>query len=112
MCDWLVHEGLSTNAITYRLRTLSVPTEYNCHWSQSSVVGMLKNQAHTGKTYAFTFRQGTNKRKPEDGWIDIPDAASAIISRELFRVAQNQLRLNDEKPKRNARQECLLRGHL
>lgn len=112
MFNWLVNEGLSTNAITYRLRSLSVPTKYSRYWNRSSVMGILKNRAYTGKAYAFTFHQGTNKRKPKDEWIEIPDATPAIVPEELFDAAQNQLRSNYEKSRRNTKQEYLLRGHL
>jgi site-specific DNA recombinase len=69
----------------------------------------LRNPAYTGKTYAFTFYQGTNKRKPPDEWIEIPDATPAIISEELFAAAQAQLKLNYEKSQRNTKQQYLLR---
>jgi site-specific DNA recombinase len=75
-------------------------------------MGILKNPAYTGKTYAFTFHQGTNKRKPQSEWIEIPGATPAIISEELFEAAQTQLKLNNEKAKRNTKQQYLLRGHL
>ncbi len=110
--EWLVNEGLSTNAITYRLRELRAPTKYSQHWNRSSVMGMLKNPAYTGKTYAFTFYQGTNRRKPQSEWIEIPDATPAIITEDLFEAAQTQLQLNQEKSKRNTKQQYLLRGHL
>ncbi len=110
--EWLVTEGLSTNAITYRLRELNAPTKFSRYWNRSSVMGILKNPAYKGKTYAFTFLQGTNRRKPQNEWIEIPDATPAIISEELFEAAQTQLKLNNEKAKRNTKQQYLLRGHL
>ena len=110
--EWLVNEGLSTNAITYRLRELRAPTKHSQFWNRSSVMGILKNPAYTGKTYAFTFLQGTNKRKPQSEWIEIPGATPASISEELFEAAQAQLKLNNEKAKRNTKQQYLLRGHL
>ncbi len=112
MYEWLVYEGLSTNAITYRLRALNAPTKRSQYWNRSSVIGILKNPAYTGKTYAFTFYQGTNRRKPQSEWIEITGATPAIISEELFEVAQTQLKLNNEKAKRNTKQQYLLRGHL
>ncbi|MFC1951591.1 recombinase family protein [Chloroflexota bacterium] len=110
--EWLVNEGLSTNAITYRLRDLKAPTKRSQHWNRSSVIQILKNPAYTGKTYAFTFYQSTNRRKPQSEWIEIPSATPAIISEELFEAAQTQLQLNHEKSKRNTKQQYLLRGHL
>ncbi len=110
--QWLVNEGLSTNAITYRLRELKAPTKISQYWRRSSVMQILKNQAYTGITYAFTFHQGTNRRKPQDEWIEIPNATPAIISVELFEAAQAQLKLNFDKSKRNTKQQYLLRGHV
>jgi len=112
MYEWLVYEGLSTNAITYRLRALNAPTKRSQYWNRSSVIEILKNPAYTGKTHAFTFYQGTNQRKPQSEWIEIPGATPAIISEELFEAAQTQLKLNNEKAKRNTKQQYLLRGHL
>ncbi len=110
--EWLVNEGLSANAITYRLRDLKAPTKHSLYWNRSSLMAILKNPAYTGKTYAFTFFQGTNRRKPQNEWIEIPGATPAIISEELFEAAQTQLQLNYEKSKRNTKQQYLLRSHL
>jgi site-specific DNA recombinase len=110
--ELLVNEGLSTNAITYRLRELEAPTKRSQYWHRSSVLGILKNAAYTGKTYAFTFLQSTNRRKPQNEWIEIPGATPAIISEELFEAAQMQLEHNNKKSKRNTKQQYLLRGHL
>jgi len=76
------------------------------------VIEILKNPAYTGKTYAFTFIQGTNRRKPKDEWMEIPDATPAIISGELYEAAQSQLKQNNDKSRRNTKQQYLLRGHL
>lgn len=110
--EGLVNEGLSTNAITYRLRDLKAPTKYSQYWNRSSVMGILKNPAYKGKTYAFTFLQGTNRRKPQSEWIEIPGATPTIITEELFEEAQTQLQSNNKKSKRNTKQQYLLRGHL
>jgi len=112
MFEWLVNEGLSTDAITYRLRSLQAPTKFGRPWCRSSVLGILKNPAYTGKTYAFTFHQGTNRRKPQNEWIEIPGATPAIISEEMFRAAQEQLKLNQERANRNTKRRYLLRSHL
>jgi len=109
---WLVDEGLSTNAITYRLRDLHAPTKRSRYWNRSSVIEIIKNPAYTGRTYAFTFVQGTSRRKPQSEWIEILGATPAIITEELFEAAQTQLQLNHEKSKRNTKQQYLLRGHL
>lgn len=108
----LVNEGLSTNAITYRLRELNAPAKFSQHWNRNSVLGILKNPAYTGKTYAFTFQEGTNRRKPKDEWIEILGATPAIITEEMFQAAQEQLELNFKRSKRNTKRQYLLRSHL
>jgi len=75
-------------------------------------MGILKNLAYTGKTYAFTFYQGTNRRKPQDEWIEIPGATPVIITEEIFQAAQMQLEQNYKSAKRNVKRQYLLRGHL
>ena len=112
MYGWLVNEPLSTTAITYRLRELKAPTKHSRFWNRSSVLEILKNPAYTGRTYAFTFVQGTNRRKPQSEWMEIPGATPAIISEELFEAAQSQLKQNNVKSQRNTKQQYLLRSHL
>ena len=75
-------------------------------------MGILKNPAYIGKTYAFTFLQGTNRRKPQSEWIEIPNATPAIITEEMFQAAQKQLELNYKNAKRNTKRQYLLRGRL
>lgn len=128
MFEWLVRDGLSTTAITHRLRALDVPRPSgNGHWIKSTVQRILRNVAYTGKTYAFTAtyaepryrtKPDTKRRltgriaKPKYEWIEIPDATPAIISQELFDAAQKQLQINRRKAKRNVRREYLLHGHV
>ncbi len=64
--NWLVNEGLSTNAITYRLRAMNAPTKTGKFWSRRSVQAILKNPAYIGKTYAFTTVKGrTQFKRPQ-----------------------------------------------
>ncbi len=128
MFEWLVYHGLSTTAITHRLRELSVPRPSgNGYWIKSTVQGILRNVAYTGKTYAFTAtcsepryrtKPDTKQRltgriaKPKEEWIEIPGATPAIISQELFDAAQKQLQINRKKAKRNIKRKYLLHGHV
>ena len=110
---WLVNEGLSTNAITYRLRACNAPTKFGNIWSRRSVQSIIKNPAYTGKTYAFTTGKGSKRfSRPKEDWIEIPDTTPAIISLELYEAAQRQLKINRDKSPRNCKHEYLLRGHL
>ena len=76
------------------------------------MAGILKNPAYTGKTYAFTFHQGTSSRKPQDEWLEIPGATPAVITNEMFQAAKAQLKLNHDTAQRNTKQQYLLRSHL
>ncbi len=112
MYEWLVNEGLTTTAITYRLRALDAPTKSGKTWARRSVYERLTNIAYTGKTYVFTASDGKVFGKPKEGWIELPGITPAIISKELFESAQKQLKVNYEKSIRNCKREYMLRGHL
>ena len=125
---WLVEESLSTNAITYKLRSLNAPTPSGKgFWIRSTVHKILTNPAYTGRTYAFTQTYGEPKSrvKPNakrkntgrvwrnrDEWIEIPGATPPVISEELFEAAQRQLQRNKGLSPRNVKAEYLLRGHI
>ncbi len=112
--QWLVNDGLSTNAITYRLRALNAPTKSGKIWNRRSVQAILKNPAYTGKTYVFTTAKGGKQfTRPQEDWIEIPDTTPAIISQEMFDAAQRQLKVNQAKASRNnTTHQYLLRGHI
>jgi site-specific DNA recombinase len=112
MYQWLVNEGLSTNAITYRLRALNAPSKSGKIWNRRSVQAILINPAYTGKTYVFTSVNGKQFRKPQEDWINIPNVTPAIISQEMFEAAQKQLQVNRNKTVPTTKHEYLLRGHL
>jgi len=109
---WLVNEGMSTSAITYRLRALSVPTKQGRMWCRAAVLNILKNPAYTGKTYAFTSINGKPFSKKRDEWIEIPDATPPTIAQEMFEAAQKQLETNRKRSARNTKRQYLLRGHV
>ena len=124
---WLL-EGLSTNAITYRLRGLDIPTPSGKgFWLKSTVQHILRNPAYYGRTYAFTCTYTEPKRrmgphtkrrysgivhKPRDEWVEIPGATPAIVSEEVFSAAQERLKQNQRMATRNSKHEYLLHGHI
>jgi len=111
--EWLVYEGLSISAITFRLRAMNAPTKSGKIWSWRSVHSILTNPAYTGKTYVFTTIKNRDRlTRPQSDWIEIPDVTPAIISQELFDAAQKQLEVNHHKTVRTTKHEYLLRGHL
>lgn len=109
---WLTDDGISTTAITNRLRALNIPTKHGGIWLRQTVLGILKNPAYTGKTYAFTTADGKRFRRPQEEWVEIPDVTPPIISQEIFEAAQKQLQLNRQKATRNMKREYLLHGHI
>jgi len=125
--QWLL-EGLSTDAITYRLRELGIPTPSGKgYWIRSTVLKILKNPAYCGKTYAFTCTYGmpthrlklaTQRKntgiiwKPREQWVEIPNATPAIISEETFNAAQEKLAENRRLATRNKKHEYLLGGYI
>ena len=112
MYEWLVNDGLSTDAITYRLRALNAPTKSGKIWSRRSVQQILKNPAYTGKTYVFTTVGGKQFTRPRAEWIEVEGATPAIITPELFDAAQRQLQTNRDKSARHVKRYYLLRGHI
>ena len=112
MYQWLVNDGLSTTGITDRLRALNIPTKRGNVWMRQTILGILKNPAYTGKTYAFAKEGHRRYAKPKEEWIELPGITPAIISQELFEAAQKQLQANKAKATRNMKQEYLLRGHI
>jgi len=109
---WLVNDGMSTTAITYRLITLGVPTKFGRQWCKQAVRLILTNPAYVGKTYAFTTANGKQFNKPQTEWIEIPNVTPPIIEPSLFEAARKQLQLNRQKASRNLKYEYLLRGHM
>jgi len=110
--EWLVNEGISTSAITYRLRSLNAPTKRGGLWSRSAILKILKNPAYTGTTYAFTTVNHKPFSKKRDDWIELPGVTPPLISQEMFDSAQKQLAINRKKSTRNIKRQYLLRGRI
>jgi site-specific DNA recombinase len=112
MYNWLINEGLSTNAIVYRLRALGAPTKSGKIWAKHSVQKILTNPAYTGKFYAFTSIGHKAFTRPETDWIEIKGVTPPIISEETFGAARCQLQANRSKTVPTTKYQYLLRGHL
>ncbi len=112
MYDWLINEGLSTNAIVYRLRALNAPTKSGKIWAKYSVQKILTNPAYTGKFYAFTTKGHKRFSRPQSDWIEIKGVTPTIIPQETFEAAQRQLQINRTRTVPSTKYQYLLRGHL
>jgi len=112
MYNWLINEGLSTNAIVYHLRALNAPTKSGKIWAKNSVQKILTNPAYTGKFYAFTSIGHKAYSRPEIDWIEVKGVTPPIISQEIFEAAQRQLQINRTRTMPSTKYQYLLRGHL
>ena len=107
---WLVEDRLSTKAIAKILQAMPAPTKTGKLWTRQTVLGIIKNPAYIGKTYAF--RKGKSGDKPVTEWIEIPGVTPPIVDETLFEAAQRQLEENRNNSPRNTRRQYLLSGHL
>ncbi|MFC1979446.1 recombinase family protein [Chloroflexota bacterium] len=101
MFHLLVDDGMTTNAISDKLNSLSVPSKYGNQWSRTTVWKVLSNFAYTGKTFYYS-----------DECIEMPNITPPIIEEALFKSAQRQLELNARKASRNVKRDYLLHGHI
>ncbi len=128
--SWFVDEQLSIGAIVRRLAEQGIETRTGkARWDRTTVWGLLKNPAYSGraafgKTEAVprgrVLRQlrgrgaprrakSSQRDRPEEDWIYVP--VPALVSREVFEAAQEQLARNRRLSKRNGRGErYLLQG--
>jgi len=127
----LVHEQKSIGEIVRDLNAQKIPTRRGApRWDRATVWAILQNPAHMGKAAfgktevterrrllrpirgkAVTPRRakGAHRDKPTDQWISID--VPAIVAREVFEAAKEQLARNKQLSKRNARGErYLLQG--
>jgi site-specific DNA recombinase len=134
MYRWLVEEELSTSAIAKRLGECGVPRPKSgdpSGWPQSTVSDMLRNAFYKGVGYYNRnkrvdatqpwMQRGYKDRRPgnltsktlrpEEEWIAVK--VPAIIDPETWDLAQEQLKKNRHRAKRNNKKhEYLLRSLL
>jgi site-specific DNA recombinase len=124
MFQWLVTDGISARQITKRLNQMKIPPRRAARWHQASVRGILTNETYAGTAYynrrrsiepktrrdpAGYPKQEKSSRclRPREEWI--PISVPAIIDRETYERAQEQLRRNQRNSPRNTRYRYLLR---
>ncbi|MBP2649487.1 MAG: Resolvase protein [Firmicutes bacterium] len=116
MYNWLVTEKNGTATICKRLNEMGIPSPRKKKpWIVSAVYRLLTNPIYQGTHVAMRYRYqkvGLNKRvktlRPETEWITIP--VPPIVKPTLWQNAQNQLKENKSKSKRNLKHEQLLSG--
>jgi len=126
-----LEDGLSINAIARWLNDHQVPTRKRISlWERSTIWAMLRNPAYQGtacfgKTRTverkkitrplrqrggFSPRCSSSQECPREEWIEIP--VPAIISKDLFQLAQERLEHNKKYSLRRTIEPTLSQGML
>jgi len=129
--DWYTRTGLSIGAITRELNQRQIPTRSgNGRWERSTVWGILRNPAYSGRACFGKTERGERQRitrrvrqrgcppprqsasqdRPRQEWIEIP--VPALISEETFALAQEQLQKNRQFASRRSIRPTLLQSLL
>jgi len=124
-------QGLSINAIAHSLNQQRIPTRTkNTRWERSTIWGMLRNPAYQGKAcYGKTElrprqritrplrqrnrlpnRNSANHERPRAEWIEV--MVPALVSEQVFALAQEQLEKNKQYSPRRTKKPTLLQGIL
>src|SRR5580765_393305 len=122
---------LSINAIARLLNEQRIPTRTEkTRWERSTVWAMLRNPAYQGKAcYGKTElqprqritrplrqrnrlpnRNSANDERPRQEWIEV--AVPAVVTEEVFALAQEQLEKNKHFSPRRTKKPTLLQGML
>jgi len=125
---WLIEDKMTLYRICIKLTETGIPSPQSTNrWGTSTVQRLLRNVAYTGKTYVFRYQSeepnkenGDNRRYPKtlrrerpfEEWIEVVGATPPIISQEIFKLAQMQLRENQEKSFSAQKYHYLLLGHI
>ena len=124
-------QRLSINAMARMLNERQIPTRSSTtRWERSTVWGMLRNPAYSGKacygkteqrprqriTRQLRQRNGVASRdsasheRPRQEWIEVP--VPALVTEEIFSLAQEQLQKNAHHSPRRTIEPTLLQGIL
>lgn len=124
---WYVYEGLTLRTIASRLQAAAIATVRGGQWRGAHIGRMLTNSLYTGTGYAHKIESVEPKHKPQqrgyrkhiksarrrrspEEWL--PFSAPAIVSEEIFELAQQRLQRNRELAARRTKHDYLLRGLL
>jgi site-specific DNA recombinase len=124
-------ESLSIGAITRWLNDHNVPTRKRVgRWERSTVWAMLRNPAYRGRACfgkttkaprqritrplrqrgGYSPRESSNRERPREEWIEIP--VPALVSEDVFALAQVRLEENKKLSPRRTIEPSLLQGML
>ena len=129
--DIYTQQGLSINAIARLLNERQIATRTGkSRWERSTVWGMLRNPAYRGtacygkteqrprqrvtrplrQRKALPSRDVGGHERPRAEWIEVP--VPALVSEEIFTLAQEQLERNKRHSPRRTIEPTLLQGML
>jgi site-specific DNA recombinase len=127
MFHWLAYEGYTLYRCAMRLKALGIAKRNGSAWLNTEIYRIVTNPAYKGETYAFRYMvvEPKNPKKelrrypktrhilrPEEEQIPIPNATPAIVDVETWERAQAQLKLNNQRSKRNRKRNYLLVGRF
>jgi site-specific DNA recombinase len=123
--EWLGTEGLTMRQIIKRLFELGInpPNNINRSWKTSTLGRLLRNETYIGRAYFNRtiatvpikpkktdeykrIKKSSRRWKDREEWIGIE--CPAIVDKELFQKAQEQLRVNYQLSIRNKKNKYLL----
>jgi site-specific DNA recombinase len=128
---WYTQELWSIGAIARQLNEQGTPTRSGQGlWERSTVWGMLRNPAYQGSACfgkteicarqritrplrqkgGYSRRSSSSREKERSQWIEI--AVPALVSEEIFALAQERLAQNKRLSVRNTQEPTLLQGLL
>ena len=129
--DEYTHRQISIHAIVRSLNERQIPTRTGTtRWEWSTVWGMLRNPAYKGTACFGKTERGPRQRitrplrqrnrlpngnsanheRPRQEWIEI--AVPALVSEDIFALAQEQLQTNKHYSPRRTIEPTLLQGML
>lgn len=119
----LAYEGYTMYRIAGELNAAGITGPRGGRWSELTIHRMVNNTAYMGVTYAFryeviepkrpkkeyrNYKKTTHIFRDKSEWIEVPDVTPAIVTPEIFNLAQQQLDLNRHKQPHNKKQNYLL----
>lgn len=125
---WLIEEKLSEYKIQQKMNMMKIPTKYDMigkkkktgsknWWNRRTIGRILRNEIYTGtfyyrkRKYAGRVRGESNLR-PEEDWIKVQDKNLKIVSSDLFKRTQQQLKKNKEMAPRNTKRSYSLQHKI
>lgn len=106
---------LSIKAIARRLTEMGTPTQTDRkggykkrgygEWPEGTVADMLSNETYAGVWY-YGKRDKNSRRNPRENWLSVE--VPAIVSREVWEMAQERKEHNKEMASRNSKYEYLV----